>query len=222
MNKINKIIVLSIVDLLFFLLSFIFIINDLTNYLIVFVTLTIIFFIYLIYTVFEKTDEESIYKKKIKKILKTYDSILVYMEDDYKLNNENIMFVKKFEDLLIARDEVNNPILFIDEEKSSVFLLEDEERFSEEKARRRICSTSSGESPSSRAFPPSWKLASMKVQPSSLAASPTLKSSPFSSFGLYFVLRNVLMIFLALSIRDLCAVYGFKIIFCRWRVGPMP
>lgn len=126
MNKINKIIVLSVVDLLFFLLSFIFIINDLTNYLIVFVTLTIILFIYLIYTVFEKTDEESIYKKKIKKILKTYDSILVYMEDDYKLNDENIMFVKKFEDLLIARDEVNNPILFIDEEKSSVFLLEDD------------------------------------------------------------------------------------------------
>ena len=73
------------------------------------------------------------------------------------------------------------------------------ERFSEENALRRICSTSSGFMPSSRALPPSWKLASMKVQPSSLAASPTLKSSLFSSAGLYFVLRNRLMTFLALS-----------------------
>ena len=48
------------------------------------------------------------------------------------------------------------------------------ERFSEENALRKTCSTSSGERPSSRAFPPSWKLASMKVQPSSLAASPAL------------------------------------------------
>ena len=49
-----------------------------------------------------------------------------------------------------------------------------EVRFSAENARRRICSTSSPSMPSSRALPPSWKLASMKVQPSSIAATPAL------------------------------------------------
>ena len=126
MSKLNKIIVFSVVDLVLFVMSFILLINDLDNYFITIATLTLVLLIYLFYIVLSKNDEVSIYKKKLKKILKTYDSILIYMEEQYKFGDENVMFVKKFEDLLIAKDEVNNPILFVDEGESSVFLLEDE------------------------------------------------------------------------------------------------
>ena len=74
-------------------------------------------------------------------------------------------------------------------------------RFSAENARRRVCSTSSPSMPSSRALPPSWKLASMNVQPSSIAATPALYNSAFSSFTLLnLFLRNRLMVFFAFSI----------------------
>ena len=75
-----------------------------------------------------------------------------------------------------------------------------EERFSLEKARRRICSTSSSPKPRSRARPPIWKEVSIKVQPSSMAASAALYSSLFRSLSSNLPFRNWLTIFLALSI----------------------
>lgn len=127
MKSIEKTIFIGLVTLILFLLSFILLFNDLINYFIISLTSTVILFVYLCYNVFSKNDEETIYNKKLKNILKSYDSILVYLDDDYKFSDENIMFVKSFDSLLVAQDEMNKPIMYICEDKSSAFLLEDDD-----------------------------------------------------------------------------------------------
>lgn len=127
MKSIEKTIFIGLVTLILFLLSFILLFNDLINYFIISLTSTVILLVYLCYNVFSKNDEETIYNKKLKNILKSYDSILVYLDDDYKFSDENIMFVKSFDSLLVAQDEMNKPIMYICEDKSSAFLLEDDD-----------------------------------------------------------------------------------------------
>lgn len=126
MKVIEKTIVCGLVTLTMFLVSFILLFNDLISYFIISVSITTVLFIYLCYNVFSRKDEESIYKRKLKSILKTYDSILIYLDADYKLSDENIMFVKNFDDLVVAQDEVSRPIMYLREDNSSVFMLEDD------------------------------------------------------------------------------------------------
>ncbi len=125
MEKDDKVIVVGITTFVFIVISFILLFNDIINYFIVSTTISIILFIYLIYVVFDKTDEVSTYNKKLKRILKTYDSILVYTKSDIELNDQNIIFIKKFEDLLKSQEELSKPLLYIEEEKSSAFMLVD-------------------------------------------------------------------------------------------------
>lgn len=125
MEKEDKVIVVGITTFVFIVISFILLFNDIINYFIVSATITGVLFIYLLYLVFDKTDEVSIYNKKLKKILKAYDSILVYTKDEIKLNDQNIIFVKKFDDLLKSQEELSKPILYVEEEKSSAFILLD-------------------------------------------------------------------------------------------------
>lgn len=126
MKVIEKTIVCGLVTLTMFLVSFILLFNDLISYFIISVSITTVLFIWLCYNVFSRKDEESIYKRKLKNILKTYDSILIYLDDDYKLSDENIMFVKNFDDLVVAQDEVSRPIMYLSEDNSGVFMLEDD------------------------------------------------------------------------------------------------
>ncbi len=126
MKIIEKTLVCGLVTLVMFLVSFILLFNDLTNYFIISISITTVLFIYLCYNVFSRHDNESLYKRKLKNILKTYDSILIYLNDDYKLSDENIMFVKSFDSLVVAQDEVSRPIMYLREDKSSVFMLEDD------------------------------------------------------------------------------------------------
>lgn len=126
MKVIEKTIVGGLVTLTMFLVSFILLFNDLISYFIISVSITTVLFIWLCYNVFSRKDEESIYKRKLKNILKTYDSILIYLDDDYKLSDENIMFVKNFDDLVVAQDEVSRPIMYLSEDNSGVFMLEDD------------------------------------------------------------------------------------------------
>jgi hypothetical protein len=72
-----------------------------------------------------KNDEKTLYDKKIKKILKTYDSILIYSKEEIQLIDQNVIFVKNFKNLLIAQEELNKPIIYAKENESSVFLLQD-------------------------------------------------------------------------------------------------
>lgn len=125
MNNNRKMISIGIITVLMFFVSFILLFNDIINYFIISCSATTVLFAYCCCLVFSKKDEKTLYDKRLKKILKTYDSILVYSNDDFEFGGENIIFVKKFDNLLIAQDELNIPIVYIEEKQSSVFLLKD-------------------------------------------------------------------------------------------------
>ena len=125
MEREDKIIVVGISTLITVIISFVLLFNDIINYFIVSITISGLLFIYLAYSVFTKNDDKSVYNKNLRKILKTYDSILVYTKDEISLTDQNIIFVKKFNDLLKSQEEFNKPILYFEEPESSIFSLQD-------------------------------------------------------------------------------------------------
>lgn len=127
MNKVKKMIYVSFVDAISFALTLLSFNNDFENYSVVLGTITIILFCYLVYLVFSKTDEKILYQKKIKNILKTYDSIIVYADKEVELNNENVILIKSLEDLMTAREEIKKPIIYYKENDINHFILKNED-----------------------------------------------------------------------------------------------
>ena len=125
MNSNNKKIYIGLLTILFMLVSFILLFNDLINYFIVSLIITIMLFSYLVYITFKKNDEDSIYKREIKRIFRTYDSILVYSDNNYKLNDQEIVIVNKLEDIVKVSEALNLPILVINEKDSCIFICEE-------------------------------------------------------------------------------------------------
>ena len=123
MKDLNKKIIIASITLVLFLVSFILFHNDLINYFIISVTATIIMFIYLCIVVFVKKKEKNEYDKNLKRILKTYDSILIYSNIDYEINEKNITLVGNIEDLTRYCDELNKTMVFIEEADASSFLM---------------------------------------------------------------------------------------------------
>ena len=123
MNYRNRIIILSIITIILFLVSFILFLNDNVNYAIFLIVLLIIMTIYMLCLAIRKNDERSVYLRKIKKILKTYNTSIIYLENDYEFTNEDIIEVNSFLDLVKASEQTNNAIMFLDENKSSVFMV---------------------------------------------------------------------------------------------------
>lgn len=121
-----KLISLFLTILLLFILTLITYYNDLKSYTILFLSLTVISFIYLIYFIFNKKDPKNIYKKKIDRILKVYNSSIVKMTntDNNELLNENVVSAKNIEDLFELSDEFNQPIVYLEEENASIFILQ--------------------------------------------------------------------------------------------------
>lgn len=71
---------------------------------------------------------EKIYKRKVKKILKTYDCILVKSKNIPRLTDRNIIVTDSIENVVDAQMEIRKPIYYFDEIKSCSFiLLEDKE-----------------------------------------------------------------------------------------------
>lgn len=126
MNKTNKMMYLAISIVILFAVSFILLVNDQINFLIVSSTITVILIACLLRLIFKKEENISDYERQIKTILKNYDSMLVYCDENYEFNNEQIIFVKRLEDLIKSSEELNIPIAYIREEHSSVFLLKEE------------------------------------------------------------------------------------------------
>lgn len=125
MKNNNKIIILSIFTVVLILLTFVMIVNDSLEYAIITIALSVILFTYLCTLVFKKDDELSTYKKKLKNILKTYDSVLVYSGDELVLENENIIMVKNFDDIMNVQEELKKPLLYLSSKKSSLFMIKD-------------------------------------------------------------------------------------------------
>ena len=124
MKKIDKKIIIGIITLFGFLISLILFSNDIINYFIISMTITTILFIYLCYSAFKvKNSDEKQYDKDLKEVLKKYDSILVYCDNDYEIDGELVIFVKNFEDLVRYCDEINKTIVYVNYEDSSAFYL---------------------------------------------------------------------------------------------------
>lgn len=126
MENSRKKIIVALLTLVSFLTSFILYDNDLTNYLIISITITIILFVYLCIIVFKRKPKNE-YDKNLSKILKSYDSILVYSDVNYEIEEESITFAKNISDLVRYCDETNKTIIYIEEEEASSFIVKTEE-----------------------------------------------------------------------------------------------
>ena len=124
MENFDKKIILAIITLICFLVSIILFSNDMIDYFIISATITFVLFIFLCYEVFKsKKTEEKEYNKELKELLKKYDSILVYCDEDYEIDNEVVVFVKNFDDLVKYCDEINKTIVYVKSDDSSAFFL---------------------------------------------------------------------------------------------------
>lgn len=78
------------------------------------------------YLIIAAIKSESIYHRKLKKILKTYDGILVEVNSFPDLSKFEVIYVKNFEELIDAHSEIRRPINFIQKTNSVKFLLMNE------------------------------------------------------------------------------------------------
>ncbi len=81
---------------------------------------SLLYFIYLTYLSFKL---ENAYSKKLKKILKVYDSIIVNVKKHPQIFSSEVIEVASFEELIDAHSEIRNPINYIVEKDGALFLL---------------------------------------------------------------------------------------------------
>lgn len=124
MNNRKTITVCSILALIILaVVIFVTIISDLIGFSLIlgalFIILTICLGIYLR----EAPDEYTAYIKAKRRILKTYDSIIVEVEDIPNIAGKNIIKVKTIEDLVDAQLELREPIYYKNDNDSCFFIL---------------------------------------------------------------------------------------------------
>lgn len=79
--------------------------------------------LFLIYLCFMSYKMESDYHKKMRKIFKVYDGIIVNVQSMPNISSKNIVTVASFEELIDAHSEIRNPINFIKEKDGATFML---------------------------------------------------------------------------------------------------
>ena len=123
MKNESKTFIYSLLIIGLFVLSFILFFNDMINYSMVSFSITIVLIIFLFTTVFTKKDARSVYLRKLSGILKNYDADIIYSDSEYEINEKDVLFVKDMDSLLIASCENKTPIIYINEEHSSTFIV---------------------------------------------------------------------------------------------------
>ncbi len=98
-------------------------ISDLTGFSIVFGTFFVILTICLAIYLREEPDEFNAFIKTKKRILRTYDSVIVEVEDIPNIAGKNIIKVKSIEDLVDAQLELREPIYYKNDNDSCFFIL---------------------------------------------------------------------------------------------------
>lgn len=91
-----------------------------------FITLLIITFISFIIYFKDTRSEEAIYESYMKKILKTFDSILVKIIEIPSFSERKIIKVAELEDLMDAQAEIRKPINYFEENNGTSFILLDD------------------------------------------------------------------------------------------------
>lgn len=98
-------------------------INGLKGFSLILGALFIILTIILATYIKEEPDEYSTFIKNKKRILRTYDSIIVEVEDIPNIAGKNIIKVKSIEDLVDAQLELREPIYYKNDNDSCFFML---------------------------------------------------------------------------------------------------
>ncbi len=98
-------------------------ITDLVGFSIILGVLFVILLVCLGIYMKEEPDEYSAYVRKKSKILRTYDSIIIEVEELPNIAGKNIIKVKSIEDLVDAQLELREPIYFKNDNDSCFFLL---------------------------------------------------------------------------------------------------
>lgn len=128
MQKKNKLYAILLVTLIIVLglISICLYIGKIYDYILIPIILLIINIILLISYLRNTKSKESMYNSNLKRIIKTYDSILVKTKDIPDFNNKEIVRIDYFEDLVSAQEEVKKPIFYIVHEESTSFILIDD------------------------------------------------------------------------------------------------
>lgn len=126
MKRRGKVLILGILFIISLVTLILLLCNKLYSYGIVAGTVTLILFVIFILFCINSRDEESIYKNKLNKLLKTYDSILVKSSTLPSLEDRNIIQVDSFQDLINAQLEIRKPIYYKLQVSCCSFLLLDD------------------------------------------------------------------------------------------------
>ena len=128
----NKVKVISTLILLLLCIGItvVLFLNNLYNYLIVLVPVTLMAAFSFI-TEYKNSfaSEKEIYETELNKILKTYDGILVNTNKFPKLKNKSVLHVSKIEDLVDAQAEMRKPIYYVRRETATAFYLLNDDIF---------------------------------------------------------------------------------------------
>ena len=100
--------------------------RTLTGYSILFLTISILLGLFSGYQYFQSRNPKSAYENEVKKILNTYDSILLKCNTIPNFDNRNIIRVESMDDLIDAQFEIRKPICYLKQSENCSFMLLDE------------------------------------------------------------------------------------------------
>ena len=96
--------------------------NDiLFKFIIMIITLSIVIFLLIVRT----NKIKRIYKLYVNEFIKTYKSLLIKKEDNYKLNEKEKIYIKDINDLIKISYELNKKIIYILDDDKCTFIIED-------------------------------------------------------------------------------------------------
>ena len=123
MNKKSKTTVLILALVIYAIIIAVCLINGLTGPAIILGAFFLILAVCLGIYIREEPDEFSVFVKNKRRILKTYNSIIVEVEDIPNIAGKNIIKVKSIEDLVDAQLELREPIYYKNDNDSCFFML---------------------------------------------------------------------------------------------------
>ena len=125
MSRAIKLSLLSIVGIIFVFTTIILLSTEYASYAILTATVSVIFVSYAVIYYNDTKDHYSQYKNRLRKIINTYDSVLVKSEKLPDMEKHNIIRVASMEDLIYAQMVIKKPIYFYEEERACSFVLMD-------------------------------------------------------------------------------------------------
>lgn len=127
MKKLDKKVILALIIIVLFSISLIMFFNDMMDFFVIIISCTFVLTVYLCLDIFKKEkNKNDTYERDLKKLLKTYDSILVYA-DNYDITEDSVIYVKNIDELARFCEEMKKTIIFVQEDEACSFILKNDE-----------------------------------------------------------------------------------------------